>query len=505
MIGKNLLKKLKESLGAVLPITIIVLILSLCVSPMSVSAYILFGICAIMMLFGISLFTLGTDSSMSIMGESIGKSLCKSKKLSLMLICSAFIGFIITFAEPDLAVLAKQIADMGIYSQQYMFIAVVSIGVGIFLVVAILKVVFRIKLSIILAIGYTILFALTPLVPNYLVPIIFDSGSVTTGPISVPFLISFGLGIASITHSNDNTSDALGYLALSSLGPILATMIFGLFLPKNIDIIVATETVTMGGDVAKTLFLTLAEYLKDVAITILPIVLIFTIFQFTMLKLSKQTIKKIVMGLIYMYIGVVIFLTGVNAGFLPVASMLGRQIASSDFSWILLPLSLLLGYFIIAAEPAVHVLKKQVEEVTNGKIKQKTILIAVSIGVALSVFMAMLKTLYNIPLLAFLIPIYAICIGLSFYNSQVFTSIAFDAGGTATGAMAVSFILPFINGVAGVVAPGVATGFGTVAIIAVMPILCLQVLGAAYTIANKKHGHHKKKTATSHIEIIEFE
>ncbi len=505
MIGKNLMKKLKESLGAILPITFIVLILSICISPMSFSAYILFGICAIFMLFGISLFTLGTDSSMTIMGESIGKSLCKSKKLSLMLICSAFIGFIITFAEPDLAVLAEQISDMGIFSQQFLFISIVSIGVGLFLIVAILKVVFRIKLSIILAIGYALLFVLTPLVPNYLTPIIFDSGSVTTGPISVPFLIAFGLGIASITHSNDNTSDALGYLALSSLGPILATMIFGLFLPREANIVVTTEAITMGGDVAKTLILTLVKYLKDVAITILPIALIFTIFQFTMLKLSKQTIKKIVMGLVYMYIGVVIFLTGVNAGFLPIASILGKQIASGEFSWILLPLSLVFGYFIIAAEPAIHVLKKQVEEVTNGKIKQKTILVTVSIGVALSVFFAMLKTLYNIPLLAFLIPIYTICIALSFYNSQVFTSIAFDAGGTATGAMAVSFILPFINGVASVIEPGIATGFGTVAIIAVMPILCLQILGSAYTLAYKRHNPRKKKTATTHIEIIEFE
>ncbi len=419
-----------------------------------------------------------------------------------MLICTAFIGFIITFAEPDLAVLAKQISDMGILSEEYLFISVVSIGVGVFLLFAILKVIFRWKLSYILAIGYGLLFLFCFFVPDYMVPIAFDSGSVTTGPISVPFLISFGLGLSSISSSKDD-ENALGYIALSSLGPIIAVMTLGIFLPKDITIITQTEATEAISGIS-SLLVNFIEYLKDVAITLLPIIVIFLIFQFTMLKLSKTTIKRILIGLIYTYIGVVLFLTGVNAGFLPVASLMGSTIAGGEFSWILLPLSILLGYFIIAAEPAVHVLKKQVEEVTNGAIKQKTILICVSIGVALSVFLAMLKTLYNIPLIAILLPIYILSISLSFYNGNIFVAIAFDAGGTATGAMAVSFILPFISGVASVMGAN-TTGFGTIALIAAMPILSLQLLGAFYTLANRRHKNKRKRSNKIHVEIIEFE
>ncbi len=500
----NLWKKIKEAFFAVIPISLIIVVVSITICPIPAEMFITFVISIFLLILGIALFTTGTDISMSQMGESIGHSLCKSKKLSLMLICTAFIGFIITFAEPDLAVLASQIANMGILKEQYLFISVVSIGVGVFLLFAILKVVFRWKLSVILAIGYTALFALAFLVPDYLVPIAFDSGSVTTGPISVPFLISFGLGISSIT-SNKDEENALGYIALSSLGPIIAVMILGLFLPRDITIISDATTAIESINVVETLLHSFVEYLKDVAITLLPIIIIFLIFQFTMLKLSKQTIKKILVGLVYTYIGVVLFLTGVNAGFLPIASTVGAGIASSEFKWILIPLSVILGYFIIAAEPAVHVLKKQVEKVTNGGIKQKTILICVSIGVALSVLLAMLKTLYNIPLLAILIPIYAICIALAFYDSSLFVSIAFDAGGTATGAMAVSFILPFISGVADVVGNNTSNGFGTIALIAAMPILTLQILGAVYTFITKRRVKKTRRTSKVHIEIIEFE
>jgi len=500
----NLWKKIKEACVAVLPISVIIILISTTICPISAELFITFAISIVLLILGIALFTTGTDISMSQMGESIGHSLCKSKKLSLMLICTAFIGFIITFAEPDLAVLASQIANMGILKEQYLFISVVSIGVGVFLLFAILKVVFRLRLSVILAIGYGILFLISFLVPDYLVPIAFDSGSVTTGPISVPFLISFGLGIASITTNKDE-ENALGYIALSSLGPIIAVMILGLFLPKDITITSDATTITESLSVIETLLHSFVEYLKDVAITLLPIVVIFLIFQFTMLKLSKQTIQKIIVGLIYTYIGVVLFLTGVNAGFLPIASIIGEGIAQSGFKWILIPLSIILGYFIIAAEPAIHVLKKKVEEVTNGGIKQKTILICVSIGVALSVLLAMLKTLFNIPLLAILIPIYVLCIGLAFYDSNLFVSIAFDAGGTATGAMAVSFILPFISGVANIVGNNTANGFGTIALIAAMPILTLQILGAVYTFKTNKRTKQRRKASKVHIEIIEFE
>lgn len=490
---KQLFEKFKESLFSVGPIAILVLLLISTICPMDAILIWKFVVASVLLILGMTLFTLGADSSMIPMGESIGTGLRKTKKLSIMLLCSLIIGFILTMAEPDLAVLASQVPSLN----KWIFIIVVSLGVGIFLMLAMLKMVFRLKMSVMLAISFGLVFLLSFFVSPEFVPISFDSGSVTTGPISVPFLISFGLGLSAFRSSKKSEDDSFGFIALCSTGPILAIMILSLFLPHT-DIASSTITFANSGNIFVDLWQGFAVYLKDVALILLPIVYIFLLFQFTILKLPKITVLKIMMGLVYTYIGVVLFLTGVNAGYLPMAFMLGSSLSASTYSWVLFPLSFIFGYFIIAAEPAVHVLKKQVEKVTGGTIKERTILISMSIGVALSVLLAMLRTYFDINIIFIILPIYLFAIILTFVNSTVFSAIAFDAGGTATGSMAVSFILPFLAGVS-----DGGSAFGTVAIIASMPILTLQIVGLFHTLALRRANRvSRRKLAT--VEIIDF-
>lgn len=498
---KNLKNKLKESFLSILPIALIVCLLSITVIDIDKSLFVKFLICSVLLIFGMSLFNLGAEMSMIKIGESIGAGLTKTKKLSLMLISAFVIGFVITFAEPDLAVLATQTP-----MNKWVFIICVSLGVAVFLLLAVLKIIFNINLSLLLGIAYGLVFVLAFIFPNKFLPLSFDSGSVTTGPISVPFIMAFGLGLSSVIGGKHSKDDSFGLIALASAGPILSVMILSIFVKGDPTIATSTTVSSTWANMMPDIFSHLLENLKDILIVILPIAAIFIFYQLTIIKLPKVAIIKITIGLVYTYIGIVIFLTGISSAYLPLASEIGKQIIENGQKWILLPLSLVLGYFIIAAEPAVQVLKKQVEEITDGAIKQKTILIAMSIGVAFSVFLAMLKTLYNIPFMAIILPLYALSIGLSFYNSKILSAVAFDAGGTATGAMAVSFILPLISGVSSALGQDPLTSaFGTIALIAIVPVLSLQILGFFHKRAEVRINKRETKATKSQIEIIDFD
>ncbi len=492
---KNYLVKLKESFMAVFPITLVIFALIIFLVPTSGDDKIKLGISAILLIIGMSLFTLGADSSMQELGENVGSSLSKSKKLWFMILCSFIIGFIITFAEPDLMVLANQV--MGEASSMF-FIAVVSLGVGIFLMLAICKIIFKIRLSIILSVVYGLILILAFFVPKEFMPIAFDSGSVTTGPISVPFLISFGLGIAAV-RSGKNEDDSFGLIACCSAGPILAVMIMSLFLDPS-TISSGAEAVTSQG-VLQDVGHALLGNLGNVALVIAPILVLFLIFQVFSFKFPKRRVFKMLMGFLYTYIGIVLFLTGVECGYLHLGSVIGGYIGLLDYRWIAIPIGFLLGALAILAEPALHVLKKQVEDITGGVIKQKVIVVVVSLGVAFSVMMAAIMALYSFSLLYILIPVYVICIALSFFNSKLFTAVAFDSGGVATGAMAVSLISPLILELSKSVNES-ASGFGTIALIAAFPILTMQILGFIYQLVVLKN----KATETTHktVQIVEF-
>lgn len=492
------LNKIKESCLAVFPITALIYILLIFVVHATGETLLILGISAVLMIIGMSLFTMGADSAMIELGQGVGSTLSKSKKIWLIFACCLFIGFIITFAEPDLMVLAKQVEEFSNLSSVWVFISTVALGVGIFLLLASCKLLFKWKLSIILTISYAIIFILAFFVPAQFMPIGFDSGSVTTGPISVPFLISFGLGLSAV-RSGKNEDDSFGLIALCSVGPIIAVMILSLFLSQGIEtqVVEVAQNINVWQNMGQAIL----TYLKDVAITILPLVALFIIFQFSAFKYPKQKVIKMLLGFFITYIGIVLFLTGVECGYLNTGAMIGQYIFGLSKRWIGIPLGIGLGALSILAEPALHVLKKQVETITGGVLKQGLIVLVVSIGVALSVGFAVLQALYNFSLLYILLPVYAICIGLSFFNTKLFTAVAFDCGGIATGAMAVSFTLPFVTGLS----TSASAGFGTVALIAAFPILSMQVLGFVYKLTLIKSNKPFSSFKTNKFSVLEFD
>lgn len=493
---KSFLSKIKESSLSILPITIVALIVILIISP---KLPLILGliVSAFLLIIGIALFSMGANSSMIELGDGVGGTLSKRKSLVLMLLCAFVIGFIITFAEPDLLVLARQVINGTSLNSVWLFIAIVSFGVGIMLVLGLLRIVFKIKLSYLLLISYSIVIILSLFVPKSFVAIAFDSGSVTTGPLSVPFLISFGMGISAI-RSSKGEDDSFGLIALCSVGPIITVLIMGLFVDSNI---VLTSSSTISAPSFLGFLSTFLNCLKEVIIVFLPILLLFLIFQLCSFKYPKTKVFRMIFGFFLTYIGIVIFLTGVECGYLPIGVIIGQYLFSNNLSWVAIPLGVILGAFAISAEPAMHVLKKQVEDLTSGAIKQKVIVVTISIGVALSVAVSSIVSIFNIDIRFILLPVYLLCLVLMFTCSKIFTAVAFDSGGVATGTMAVSFILPFISGIS-----ATGSGFGTISLISLFPILCILVLGTIYKASlSKKSKKTLFQNKPSHIEIVEFD
>ena len=458
-----LLNKLKESCISILPIMVIVLLLSVTLVPMSWQMIVQFVFACIILIVGMAFFTLGADNSMLPIGQNIGAFLSRSHKVWLMLLVGFLMGIIITVAEPDLSVLANQVPGIN----NWVLIFAVALGVGIFMMFGIMRTIFSIPLHFILTFSYILIFVLAIFVPSQFAPLSFDSGSVTTGPISVPFLMAFGLGLAAVRGGKSQSDDSFGLVALGSAGPIIAVMILGLFIDPSTFI-----------------------------------------FQFTVLKLPKQQVFRILIGILCVFVGITLFFTGVSVGFLPVGNMIGSVIAGGQSSWLLVPIACLLGLVIVLAEPAVHILTKQVELLTDGKISSKTILFSMCIGVAVSLGLCALRVLFEISIWYFLIPAYVLAISLSFFVPRIFTGIAFDSGGVATGAMATTFVLPLIMGACQ--AYGVDSmlyGFGTLAYIAVTPLLTIQILGLIVKIVNNRKLAKEEAIIEkdARVDIVEFD
>ncbi len=478
---KELLKeKIRESLTAVLPITIIVLVLSFTnLSPMPAGMLILFLLSAVLLVVGMGFFSLGSDLSMMPMGTEVGRKIFSMKKLPLIIIICFVIGSAITIAEPDLQVLAHQFTAV----EDIVIILTVAVGVGAFLVLAVLRQIFNLKLRTLLIIFYSIVFLLSFFVKPEFLPLSFDSGGVTTGPITVPFIMAFGIGIAACSKAQSEEENNFGLVALCSIGPILAVLIMGIILnsaevtPPDFMI----PNIVDSQQVGKQFAVGFPSYMKEVAFGLSPIMAFFVIFQLLTRELNKKSLIKIGVGTIYTYIGLVLFLTGVNVGFMPVGNFLGQQIAGLEYNWILIPLGILMGYFIVVAEPAVHVLKKQVEEITNGAVPGKSMIFSLSIGVGISIGIAMLRILTGLSLYWFIIPGYALALVLSFFVPGVFTSIAFDSGGVASGPMTATFLLPFAMGACEALNGNLLSdAFGLVALVAMTPLITIQILGLVY-------------------------
>lgn len=459
-----------------MPIICIVLLLCFAAAPISPSILLCFLMGAVLLLAGMMFFTLGAEIAMSPMGERIGTCMTKSKKLWLVLGLSFLLGFIITISEPDLQVLAQQVPAV----PNMVLILSVACGVGVFLVVAFLRMLFGIPLPPLLLVFYTIIFILAFFVPKDFLSVAFDSGGVTTGPMTVPFIMALGIGISSIRSDRHATDDSFGLVALCSIGPILAVMILGMiYNPQEASYVPPVIPEIVDSVQLWQLFaVELPTYMKEIAVALLPIIVFFLIFQLLVLKLTQKALIKIIVGLIYTYIGLVLFLTGVNVGFMPAGNYLGQMIAGFEKPWLLIPIAMVMGYFIVKAEPAVYVLNKQVEEITDGAISAKSMGLGLSIGVSVSLGIAMIRVLTGISILWFLIPGYAIALGISFFVPKIYTAIAFDSGGVASGPMTAAFLLPLAQGACVTLGGNIVTdAFGVVAMVAMTPLITIQVMG----------------------------
>ena len=472
----KLREKLLESLQAVLPIVAIVLVLCFSIAPVSPSILLCFLLGAAMIIVGIMFFTLGAEMSMSPMGERVGAVLTKSRSVPLIIGVGFVLGFLITISEPDLQVLANQVPSI----PNMTLILSVAAGVGFFLVVAFLRMLLSIALPKLLVVFYALIFVLAAFVPKEFLAVAFDSGGVTTGPITVPFIMALGVGVAAIRSDRHAADDSFGLVALCSVGPILAVLLLGILFQTSDSTYIPPVLPDVGDSVElwQLFHVSLPTYLKEIATSLLPIVLMFGIFQLVALKLDRRSLGRISVGLLYTYIGLVLFLTGANVGFMPAGNYLGQVLAGRSFRWVLVPIGMLIGYFIVKAEPAVYVLNKQVEEITDGAISAGTMGAALSAGVSLSVGLAMVRVLTGISILWFLIPGYTFAIGISFVVPKLYTAIAFDAGGVASGPMTATFLLPLAQG-ACVAAGGniVTDAFGVVAMVAMTPLITVQLMG----------------------------
>ena len=508
-MNKTFFIKMKESLISVLPVTLIVILLNFTpIVNFSTKEILVFSVSSLLLIFGIGLFSLGADLAMTPMGEYVGSGLTKSKKfLLLILICFA-LGVLITVAEPDLTVLANQVKEVINSTSLILF---VGIGVGLFLVFGVLKIMFRRQLSSLLMFFYMLLFALCSILivngNGELLALSFDSGGVTTGPITVPFIMALGVGIATTIGGKRSNENSFGLIALCSIGPMLAVLVLGISVKEELDYVVPNYAIAE--NVFKEFFHILLNKTKEVTIALGLVLIFFFLINLIFLKLPKKKNIQILIGSLFTYIGLIVFLTAVEIGFMPIGFKMGNEL--SKYSPIVLSIAgFVIGMVVVLAEPAVQVLNKQVEEITDGGVTKKQMLLALSIGVGISICLSMIRIIFNFSVLYYLIPGYFISLGLSFFVPRLYTAIAFDSGGVASGPLTSTFILPLAIGACMAVdntgASVLTNAFGVVAMVAMTPLITIQLLGFRSIITKKI----KEKIAMRRIlvedddQIIEF-
>ena len=488
-----IIDKIKESFTSVLPITLIVLLICLFIDQSAINLVPSFLVGAILLILGMSLFDFGANISMVKMGDSIGKHITKKKSVFFILIMCFVITTIITIAEPDLSVLSEQIPNIS----KIILILSVSIGVGLFFVLACFRMLKKWNYNLLLIITCLIMFSIVFFVPKEFIGIAFDSGGVTTGALSVPFIVSLTRGLSASRTDKDKKDDSFGLMAFCTLGPIIIVLILGLL--YKTDGISTSMNISENQDLLNSYLTAIPNYFKEVAIALSPIVILFLIYNFVFMKLKKNVLIKILKGLIYTYIGLVLFMVGVKVGFLPISYVIGSSLAENVY--LLIPITTLIGFFIIASEPAVKVLLEQIDSITNGTINKKLLFISLSVGVGIATMLSMLRIVCGFSLLYIIVPGYIIAIILSFIIPSVFTRIAFDSGGVAAGTMTASFLLPLAIGVATSLNKDILVySFGLVALVATIPLITIEIIGLIYKIKTKKDF----KVQLYNAEIVDY-
>ena len=482
--------KFFESLTSILPIAAIVLLLGITIAPMSPSTFFLFLLGVLCLVAGLTVFTMGAEMSMQPLGSKIGSNLAKTTGVWLIALVSFVIGILVTVSEPDLQILAEQVSGV----ENMVLILTVSLGVGIFLMIAMLRIVFHISLSVLLLFFYIAAFTMCIWIPSSFWAVAFDSGGVTTGPMTVPFIMSIGAGVAgSRANGKGDHDDSFGLVALCSVGPIISVLILGLFFTLSGDSDTIAEMMPTLESTREGMALYVHcfwEHVMDVAKALLPTIAFALLFQILTRAFSTKQLIRIGVGIVYTFFGLVVFLTGANEGFRPAGVSLGIELIKLEGGYLLIPVCMIIGYFIVNAEPAVYVLNKQVEQITAGAISARTMRVALSIGVSAALGLSATRILTGISILWILIPGYVIALGLSFFVPKFFTGIAFDSGGVASGAMMSAFVLPLAIGACTTLPGGaeriMTDAFGCVAFVAMTPIISIQICGLIYSLKAKR-------------------
>ena len=498
-----MIEKIREAAASVLPIVTLVAILCLIWVPMQNDLMLAFLIGSVFLIAGMGLFSVGAELSMSQIGAQIGAKLTRTRNVPLILSVSLLLGVAVTMAEPDLQVLAANVPAIN----TTVLIIVVSAGVGLFLMLSMLRILKGFPLRWMLMGFYGLIFLLALLADGGFLSVAFDSGGVTTGPMTVPFIMALGVGVASIRSDEKAKEDSFGLVGLCSIGPILAVLILGFIYHTDISGSEVTaipsyeSTVALGRGYLEAI----PHSLKEVGIALLPIAVFFLIFQFVFLHMHRVPFFRIVVGLLMTLAGLMLFLTGVNVGFSPLGYMLGHHLAETEWRFLLIPLGALMGWFIIRAEPAVHVLNKQVEELSAGAISAKAMGLSLSIAVAAAMGLSMVRAITGLSILWFIVPGYLISLLLSLVVSNTFTAIAFDSGGVASGPLTAAFMLPFAMGAVSSMGGNVMSdAFGLVALVAMMPLITVQIMGVISMIAARRRSVFHPAIVYGDADIIEL-
>ncbi|MBE6655745.1 MAG: DUF1538 domain-containing protein [Ruminococcaceae bacterium] len=510
-MNRMFIHKLRESLLSVMPLSVLVVLLNL--TPLvhfSMREVLLFSVSSLLLVLGIALFNLGADLAMTPMGEHVGAGLTKSARLSLLLSVCFMLGVLITVAEPDLTVLAEQVSAV---IDPTLLTVAVGVGVGLFLLLGVLKIVFSVSLSSMLMFFYMTLFAVAALVISTgkapMLSMGFDSGGVTTGPITVPFIMALGVGIAASVGGKHAGENSFGLIALCSVGPILAVLFLSVFSEGNLENPIDPSSYAVAEELLSAAGETLGSVAWEVFLALGLVVCFFFIIDIIFLRLPKKRIEQILIGALFTYVGLVVFLSSVHIGFMPIGYKLGASLATESKS-LLLGAAFILGLVVVLAEPAVHVLKKQVEDITDGTVSAHSMLLALSIGVGVSLLLSAIRIVFDFSLLYYLIPGYLISLGLSFFVPRMYTAIAFDSGGVASGPLTSSFILPFAIGACMALDPSgesvLANGFGIVAMVAMTPLITIQMLGFRAVVKRRRQEKIalRRILTASDAQIIEF-
>ncbi len=482
--------KFKEVLLSVIPITLIVLILNFTIIPLEMPIIISFLIGAVLLIIGLTIFLIGVDIGITPIGNHMGETLARTNKLWLVAIAGLILGFLISVAEPDLHILAGQVDSVsaGLISKGSIVI-IVSIGIAIMLAIGLGRIVYNFPLYRLLTIIYGIIFVLACITSREFLAISFDASGATTGALTVPFILALAIGVSKLKKdSKASEKDSFGLVAIASTGAIISLMIMSI-LSKTDEITGNLESQVMTDSIFSVFSQEFIKIVPEVFIALIPILLVFLIFQRISFKLPKREVRKILFGLLFTFIGLVIFLVGVNAGYMNVGSIIGYSIASLDNKIYVILLGFLLGVVTILAEPAVYVLTHQIEDVTSGYVKRSIVMFTLAIGVGIAVAMSIIRIIIpELQLWQYLLPGYLIAIALSYFAPKLFVGIAFDSGGVASGPMTATFILAYTQGAADAVegANVLVDGFGVIAMVAMTPLIALQVLGLMFKIKSGK-------------------